>query len=275
MRDAAEARRPALLDRRATADHQVLPEPELVRLGSLDRERDTRVPSDVAQLCCSRRCAETMSSPSRPTQTIETCGLPSGLTVTRCASASDSSTARALSGRTLIRDPLIILEQAELQHPRRLEAFDPEQLARGLDGRARGHEPHQLRADDLDAAPPRLGRDPADDLAYSRAALQSVTFMLTWTRPARGRSSLSARTPGNPPSRSRIRAAISRAAATSSERRLTLNATSGRRTPTSTPPVSWMKRPARGRERAHRRRSDAGALRGRHAGRTRAPARRR
>ena len=72
-------------------------------------------------------------------------------------------TARALSGRTLIRDPLI-LEQAGSSTRAGSEAFDPEQLARGLDGRARGHEPHQLRADDLDAAPLRLGRDPADDL---------------------------------------------------------------------------------------------------------------
>src|SRR5690348_3845229 len=43
----------------------------------------------------SGRCPHTISSPSRPTQTIDTCGLPSGLIVTRCASASDSSSSRA------------------------------------------------------------------------------------------------------------------------------------------------------------------------------------
>ena len=60
--------------------------------------------------------------------------------------------------------------------------------------------------------------------------------MLTCTSPAEGRSSPSARTPGKPPPLSRTSAAISRAAS-SGPRRLTLNAISGRRTPTSTPPA--------------------------------------
>ena len=46
------------------------------------------------------RCAQTISSPSSPTQTQVTCGLPSGFSVTRWASPSDSSTSRALSERT-------------------------------------------------------------------------------------------------------------------------------------------------------------------------------
>ena len=69
------------------------------------------------------------------------------------------------------------------------------------------------------------------------AASQSVTFMLTCTSPAFGRSSPSARTPGKPPSRSRTRAAISRAVSTVAPRRLTLKAMSGRRTPMRTPPA--------------------------------------
>src|SRR6266480_34698 len=47
---------------------------------------------------CSGRCAATSSSPSTPTQTHETCGLPSRFCVTRCASAPDSISSRALSG---------------------------------------------------------------------------------------------------------------------------------------------------------------------------------
>ena len=66
--------------------------------------------------------------------------------------------------------------------------------------------------------------------------------MLTWTSPARGRSKPSARTPGKPPPRSRTIAAIARATSTSSVRRLTLNATSGRRAPTSTAPAAGSSR---------------------------------
>src|SRR5262245_47669342 len=73
-------------------------------------------------------------------------------------------------------------------------------------------------------------------ISCSAAASQSSTFMLTCTSPADGRSSPSARTPAKPPPRSRTRAAISRAAS-SGPRRLTLNAISGLRTPTSTPPA--------------------------------------
>ena len=73
-------------------------------------------------------------------------------------------------------------------------------------------------------------------MSCSGAACQSSTFIETWTRPAVGRSSPSARTPGKPPPRSRTTPAISRA--TSSEpRRFTLNAISGCRAPRMTPPA--------------------------------------
>src|SRR5207237_48108 len=75
----------------------------------------------------------------------------------------------------------------------------------------------------------------------SPAAAQSSTFIDTCTRPARGRSSPSARTPGNPPPRSRTTWAIARAASTG-PRRLTLNATSGRRAPRITPPAAGSSR---------------------------------
>src|SRR4051794_37391586 len=47
--------------------------------------------------------AKTMSEPSSPTQTQLTCALPSGLLVTRCASASLSRMARASSGISVTR----------------------------------------------------------------------------------------------------------------------------------------------------------------------------
>src|SRR5580704_17190591 len=53
-------------------------------------------------LRCSGRCAATTSSPSRPTHTTVTWGLPSGFRVTRWARAADSRTARALSGSDAI-----------------------------------------------------------------------------------------------------------------------------------------------------------------------------
>ena len=61
--------------------------------------------------------------------------------------------------------------------------------------------------------------------------------MLTCARPALGKSSPSARTPGKPPPFSRTTAAIARAISTSSVARFTLNAISGRRAPTMTPPA--------------------------------------
>src|SRR5215471_12084703 len=54
-------------------------------------------------LRCSNRWPETISSPSRPIQTIVTCGLPSVFSVTRCARGPDSISARRRSGSGAIR----------------------------------------------------------------------------------------------------------------------------------------------------------------------------
>ena len=78
-------------------------------------------------------------------------------------------------------------------------------------------------------------------ISCSGAACQSSTFMDTWTRPAPGRSSPSARTPVKPPPVSRTTPAISRAAS-SGPRRFTLKAMSGRRAPTITPPADGSSR---------------------------------
>src|SRR5581483_1240074 len=72
-------------------------------------------------------------------------------------------------------------------------------------------------------------RSTAATMSCSAAASQSSTFMLTCAWPALGKSRPSARTPGKPPPRSRITAAISRAATTFAPTRLTLNAMRGRR----------------------------------------------
>src|SRR2546430_15932243 len=47
--------------------------------------------------CCSKRCPDTTSSPSRPTQTQATCGLPSGLIVTMWARWPPARAARTLA----------------------------------------------------------------------------------------------------------------------------------------------------------------------------------
>ena len=119
------------------------------------------------------------------------------------------------------------LEQAQLQHARRVEAVDSEAPRRRRRGRASRHQPDELGAD---TSAPRACASASTraTMSCSAAASQSSTFMLTCTTPARGRSSPSARTPGKPPSRSRTTAAISRAASTVAPRKLTLNAISGR-----------------------------------------------
>src|SRR5256886_8268525 len=89
------------------------------------------------------RCAHTISSPSSPTHTQLSWGEPSGLSVTRCARASDSRTARALSGRADTTG-LSLRER----HPARRNR-------RGLDDRRRrlaeGQEPvdHLLEVPDV------------------------------------------------------------------------------------------------------------------------------
>ena len=65
--------------------------------------RSTARPADRAgcsgaSAASGMRCADTISSPSSPTQTHDTCGEPSRFSVTRCASRPDSTIARALSG---------------------------------------------------------------------------------------------------------------------------------------------------------------------------------
>ena len=98
-------------------------------------------------------------------------------------------------------------EEPELEHARRVEAVDPKQRAGGRRRGACRHQPHELRADHLRAAR-RASRSIRATISWSAAASQSSTFMLTWTSPARGRSSPSARTPGKPPPVSRTSAAI-------------------------------------------------------------------
>src|SRR2546421_4629598 len=89
------------------------------------------------------RCAQTISSPSSPTHTQLSWGEPSGLSVTRCARASDCRTARALSGRADTAG-LSLRER----HPARRDR-------RGLDDRRRrlaeGEEPvdHLLEVPDV------------------------------------------------------------------------------------------------------------------------------
>ena len=158
-----ELRRAALLDRRAAVDDQVLAEPERVGLRSLDRDRHARVPADVAQLLLLAQVRgddvvaveadpddRDLRAPVRIDR--DEVGEPVGL----------EHRSRAL-GKNAHRPLHSTLEQAELQDPRRVEAFDPEQLTGGLDRRARRHEPHELATRDLDPARLRLGGDPADD----------------------------------------------------------------------------------------------------------------
>ena len=134
----------------------------------------------------------------------------------------------------------LAVEQAELEHVRRVEAVDPQDRARRRDRGARGHEADELRADHLGPARRRLGVIRAT-ISCSAAASQSSTFIDTCTSPRRGSSSPSARTPGKPPPRSRTTAAISRAAS-SGPRRFTLNAISGLRAPTRTAPADGIER---------------------------------
>jgi hypothetical protein len=83
-------------------DDEVLNEAALVVAARLERQGDPRVVADVVDLTALCQCPVTTSSPSRPTQTIDTWGLPSRPKVTRCASAEDSSIVRTLLGIVLI-----------------------------------------------------------------------------------------------------------------------------------------------------------------------------
>ncbi len=108
-----------------------------------------------------------------------------------------------LAGATYTRS----VEEPQLQEPRRVEPFDPERRTR------RPRPPH--RPASARRAPTRRPPRPCVSassatrarISCSAAASQSSTFIDTWTSPARGRSSPSARTPGKPPPRSRTSAA--------------------------------------------------------------------
>ena len=104
------------------------------------------------------------------------------------------------------------VDQAKLEHPRRVEAVDPEHRPGGGGGGARRHEPDELRARSTSAPRARASSSMRATISWSAAASQSSTFMLTWTRPTLGRSRPSARTPGKPPPDSRTAAATARAA---------------------------------------------------------------
>ena len=108
-----------------------------------------------------------------------------------------------------------------------------------------GRSDRRARREQARRAPSRRPRSPlavasrctAATTSCSGDARQSSMLRLTWTCPACGRRSPSARTPGKPPSRSRTARATSRAASRSSPSRSTLKAISGARAPTSTPPA--------------------------------------
>src|SRR6266567_1645868 len=70
---------------------------------SVSIERATRLSLRILRtLRCSGRWAATISSPSRPTHTTVTWGLPSGFKVTRWARAGEASTALALAGSDVV-----------------------------------------------------------------------------------------------------------------------------------------------------------------------------
>ena len=120
----------------------------------------------------------------------------------------------------------------------------------GCRGRARRHQADELRADDLDAARRGLLLDPRDDLVQrGRLPVLDVHAHLHEPRARQVEARARAR-PGSRRRVSRTSAAISRADLESSPRRLTLNAISGRRAPTSTPPADRIepRRPEVGRE---------------------------
>jgi hypothetical protein len=74
----------------------------------------------LRSFCCwPIKCAETISSPSRPTQTTVTCGLPSGFRVTKWArlpadNAEHTASLRAIAMPTSLAHPTIF-EQAQRQ----------------------------------------------------------------------------------------------------------------------------------------------------------------
>ena len=115
----------SLGDARSAVDDQVFGQAHGVALAGFDGERDTAVAADVAHLAVLGKVAATISSPSRPTQTMLTCGLPSGFKVTRCARAGDSSTALALSGSDVMQGTLAASAADETVAGRRARRAGP------------------------------------------------------------------------------------------------------------------------------------------------------
>ena len=160
----------------------------------------------------------------------------------------------------------------ELEHARGVEPVDPEHRP-GRRGRgAGGHQPDELRADDLGAARLRLALDPLDDLVQRRRLpVLDVHRHLHEPGPrqveAEGAHARGSRRParGRPPR--------PRARRDSAPRRLTLNAISGRAGADDHAAGGLVQRgrPEVGHELA-RRRSAAAARRGRRGGRTPGPA---
>jgi hypothetical protein len=99
-----ELRCAARREPRVPVDDEVLLEAGRLDLGAFDRERYTGVARDVPQLALIRiQVSGDDLVAVEPTQTQETCGDPSAFSVTRCASESDSISARALSGSFMRR----------------------------------------------------------------------------------------------------------------------------------------------------------------------------
>jgi len=83
--------------------HEVLPPRPIAFVPSVSMESATRASRRTFfTFWCRSRWPATISSPSRPTQTQLTCGLPSRFKVTRCASRPDSITSRTLCGISAI-----------------------------------------------------------------------------------------------------------------------------------------------------------------------------
>ena len=90
--------RAALGDAGSAVDDKVFVQADSVTLVGFDNSATRLSLRMLHTLRCSGTWPATTSSPSRPTHTTLTWGLPSGFKVTRCARAADSKTARALSG---------------------------------------------------------------------------------------------------------------------------------------------------------------------------------
>ena len=128
------------------------------------------------------------------------------------------------------------LEQPKLEHPRRVEAVDPEHRAGRGGGGAGRHQADELRADDRRARARGLL---ARSARRCRAAPPPPSPRRSCSPGRARRAAARGRARARPGSRrrSRGRPRRSRVRPRARLRRLTLNAISGRRAPTSTPPA--------------------------------------